>query len=239
MRLSRAGARTCRGPGARRRRSPTGRPGRSGSLSACWPRSPLAARRWRRPAPRSTGSLRKSRRPPIGSPRRSRPRYGRAAELTAAYRAYQSGLTELRVDDPDELIELVTEWVVTGDGENPARRVIDDAARSAVDALGRQDARLSARRDAFTTTAAELTAEIGRLEAGGHDAPARAAYEGSAGPRHPAGSATMEGDRLRARHARRTPSMPGGRAGVGGDPRRLAHSRWRPHRRRRRPGQRE
>ena len=96
---------------------------------------------------------------------------GRAAELTAAYRAYESGLTELRVDDPDELIELVTEWGLTGDGENPARQVIDDAARSAVDALGRQDARLSARRDALTTTAAELTAEIGRLEAGGHDAP--------------------------------------------------------------------
>jgi uncharacterized protein (TIGR02680 family) len=95
----------------------------------------------------------------------------RAAELTAAYRAYQSGLTELRVDDPDGLIELVTEWVATGEGENPARRVIDDAARSAVDALGRQDARLSARRDAFTTTATELTVEIGRLEAGGHDAP--------------------------------------------------------------------
>jgi uncharacterized protein (TIGR02680 family) len=95
----------------------------------------------------------------------------RAAELTAAYRAYESGLTELRVDDPEELIELVTEWVATGEGENPARRVIDDAARSAVDALGRQDARLSARRDAFTTTAAELTVEIGRLEAGGHDAP--------------------------------------------------------------------
>ena len=65
----------------------------------------------------------------------------RAAELTAAYRAYQTGLTELRVDDPDELIELVTQWAATGDGENPARRVIDDAARSAVDALGRQDAR--------------------------------------------------------------------------------------------------
>jgi uncharacterized protein (TIGR02680 family) len=96
---------------------------------------------------------------------------GQAAELTAAYRAYESGLIELRVDDPDELIELVTEWGVTGDGENPARRVIDDAARSAVDALSRQDARLSARRDALTTTAAELTAEIGRLEAGGHDAP--------------------------------------------------------------------
>jgi uncharacterized protein (TIGR02680 family) len=95
----------------------------------------------------------------------------RATELAAAYGAYQAGLTELQVDDPDELIELVTEWAATGDGENPARRVIDDAARSSVDALGRQDARLSARRDAFRTTAAELTAEIGRLEAGGHDAP--------------------------------------------------------------------
>jgi uncharacterized protein (TIGR02680 family) len=95
----------------------------------------------------------------------------RAAELAAAYRGYLAGLTELQVDDPDELIEMVTEWAATGDGENPARRVIDDAARSAVDALGRQDAQLSARRDGLTVAAAELTVEIGRLEAGGHDAP--------------------------------------------------------------------
>ena len=95
----------------------------------------------------------------------------RAAELTAAYRAYLAGLTELRVDDPYELIELVTDWAATGDGDNPARRLIDDAARSAVDALGRQDAQLSGRRDTIMATAAELTAEIERLKAGGHDAP--------------------------------------------------------------------
>ena len=95
----------------------------------------------------------------------------RAAELAAAYREYQAGLSELRLDDPDELIELVKEWAATGAGENPARLVIDDAARSAVDALGREGAQLSARRDALITTAAERTAEIGRLEAGGHDAP--------------------------------------------------------------------
>ncbi len=95
----------------------------------------------------------------------------RAAELTGAYRAYQAGLVELRVDESDELIERVEEWAAAGEGENPARRVIDDAARSAVDALGRQDAQLSASRDAFTTKAAELTAEIARLEDGGHDAP--------------------------------------------------------------------
>jgi hypothetical protein len=95
----------------------------------------------------------------------------RAAELTAAYRAYQAGLIELRIDGPDELIERVEEWAAAGEGENPARRVIDDAARSAVDALGRQDAQLSASSDAFTTKASELTAEIARLEDGGHDAP--------------------------------------------------------------------
>jgi uncharacterized protein (TIGR02680 family) len=94
-----------------------------------------------------------------------------AAELAANYRSYLAGLAELRVDDPGRLIEMITEWAATGDGENPARREIDDAARSAVDALGRQDAQLSARRDGFTTAAAGLTAEIGRLKAGGHDAP--------------------------------------------------------------------
>ena len=94
-----------------------------------------------------------------------------AAELAAAYRVYLGSLTELRVDDTDELTELVTEWAATGDGENPARRVIDDAARSAGDALGRQDEQLSARRGACTVTAAELTAEIERLRDGGHDTP--------------------------------------------------------------------
>jgi uncharacterized protein (TIGR02680 family) len=95
----------------------------------------------------------------------------RAIELARAYRFYLRGLTELRVAEPDELIELVMDWAATGDGENPARQVIDDAARSAADALSRQDAQLSDRRDALTKAAAELTAEIARLEAGGHDAP--------------------------------------------------------------------
>ena len=95
----------------------------------------------------------------------------RAVELADAYRIYLRGLTELRVAHPDELIELVTEWAATGDGENPARQVIDDAARSAADALSRQGAQTADRRDALAKTAAELTAEITRLESGGHDAP--------------------------------------------------------------------
>ena len=95
----------------------------------------------------------------------------RASELTDAYRTYGAGLVELRVDDLDELVELVTEWAAIADGDNPARRVIDDAARAAGDALGRQHAQLSARRDELTESAAELTAEIERLETGGHDVP--------------------------------------------------------------------
>jgi uncharacterized protein (TIGR02680 family) len=95
----------------------------------------------------------------------------RASELTDAYRTYGAGLVELRVDDLDELVELVTEWAAIADGDNPARRMIDDAARAAGDALGRQDAQLSARRDELSETAAELTAEIERLETGGHDVP--------------------------------------------------------------------
>jgi uncharacterized protein (TIGR02680 family) len=94
----------------------------------------------------------------------------RAAELTAAYRAYQGELAELRVD-ADELISLVEEWAAVGEGENPARRVIDDAARSAVGALTREDAQLTASRDTVSAKAAELTGEIARLEDGGHDAP--------------------------------------------------------------------
>jgi uncharacterized protein (TIGR02680 family) len=95
----------------------------------------------------------------------------RASELTDAYRTYGAGLAELRVDDLDELVELVMEWAAIADGDNPARRMIDDAARAAGDALGRQDAQLSARRDELSETAAELTAEIERLETGGHDVP--------------------------------------------------------------------
>jgi uncharacterized protein (TIGR02680 family) len=95
----------------------------------------------------------------------------RAVELARGYRFYLRGLTELRVHDPDELIELVTAWAATGDGANPAVAVVDDAARAAGAGLGRLDAELSARRAAHADHARELQAEIERLRAGGHDAP--------------------------------------------------------------------
>ncbi len=94
-----------------------------------------------------------------------------ARELAGAYRAYLDGLTELQVADPDELIEALRAWAVTGDGANPAVTAVDDAARAAGTELGRVEAGLSAQRAAHEGHARELEGEIGRLRAGGHDAP--------------------------------------------------------------------
>jgi len=96
---------------------------------------------------------------------------GRAWELARVYRVYLDGLAELRIGDPDELIGAVEAWAARGDGANPAAATIDDAARAAGTELGRLGAELSARRAAHAGRARELETEIGRLRAGGHDAP--------------------------------------------------------------------
>jgi uncharacterized protein (TIGR02680 family) len=95
----------------------------------------------------------------------------RAGELVRAYRCYLTGLTELSVADPDEVAGALEAWAATGDGANPAVAAIDDAARAAGAGLGRLEAELSARRAARAERADELEGEIGRLRAGGHDAP--------------------------------------------------------------------
>jgi uncharacterized protein (TIGR02680 family) len=95
----------------------------------------------------------------------------RARELASAYRSYLDGLTELKVADPDELVGALEAWAATGDGANPAVAAVDDAARAAGAELGRLEAGLSARRAAHAERADALEGEIGRLRAGGHDAP--------------------------------------------------------------------
>ena len=51
--------------------------------------------------------------------------------LLDGYRSYLSGLAELRVADPDELIAALESWGLTGEGANPAVAIIDDATRMA------------------------------------------------------------------------------------------------------------
>ena len=87
------------------------------------------------------------------------------------YRSYLSGLAELRVADPDELIAALESWGLTGEGTNPAAAIIDDAARAAGAELGQLAGELRSQRNRHVTRTGELAEEIGRLRAGGHDAP--------------------------------------------------------------------
>ena len=87
------------------------------------------------------------------------------------YRSYLSGLAELRVADPDELIATLESWGLTGEGTNPAAATIDHAVRVTGAELGQLAGKLGSQRTRHVTRARELTEQIGRLRAGGHDAP--------------------------------------------------------------------
>jgi uncharacterized protein (TIGR02680 family) len=91
--------------------------------------------------------------------------------LLDSYRLYLSGLAELRVADPDELVAALESWGLTGEGANPAIAFIDAAARAAGAELGSLTGKLSTARTRQVTRAGELADEIGRLRGGGHDAP--------------------------------------------------------------------
>jgi uncharacterized protein (TIGR02680 family) len=95
----------------------------------------------------------------------------RARDLASTYRSYLAELTELKVADPDDVIDALEAWAVTGDGANPASAAVDDAARAAGAELGRLEAGMSARRATHAEHAVGLETEIERLRAGGHDAP--------------------------------------------------------------------
>ena len=91
--------------------------------------------------------------------------------LLDGYRSYLSGLAELRVADPDELIAALESWGLTGEGGNPAVAIIDDVTRVAGAELGRLAGELGSQRTRRGTRASELAEEIGRLRGGGHDVP--------------------------------------------------------------------
>lgn len=94
-----------------------------------------------------------------------------ATGLSARYRAYLDGVSELRVPDPGGVLSLLEAWAVNVGGANPAAEAVDDAVRHAVTGLGRQEAGLETERRERTDAARELDDEVERLEAGGHDAP--------------------------------------------------------------------
>ncbi|MEO3860543.1 TIGR02680 family protein [Acrocarpospora sp. B8E8] len=93
------------------------------------------------------------------------------SELSETYAYYLAGLTELRIADPDAVLAMMESWAVAADGPNPATTLVDDAARAATMALGGRGAELDAQLRIVRQTVADLTLEIAKLEAGGHDAP--------------------------------------------------------------------
>ncbi|SDU48499.1 TIGR02680 family protein [Jiangella alkaliphila] len=93
------------------------------------------------------------------------------AGLSARYSAYLGGVSEFRVTDADAVLSLLETWAVNVDGVNPAAEAVDQAVRTATTELGRQEAGLEAERQDRRAATGEITDEIQRLEAGGHDAP--------------------------------------------------------------------
>lgn len=95
----------------------------------------------------------------------------RTAELYDAWLRYLAGLSELHLEDPDDVLASLVDWAATADGPNPAAAAVDDAARAATAALARRVAELDAELAEVHRKDRELTEEIARLEAGAHDAP--------------------------------------------------------------------
>ena len=95
----------------------------------------------------------------------------RGAELVADTRRHLDAAVELPVDEPDAVLAALDLWSSTLDGPNPARVAADAAGRSAVAALATAVAALRQRSAVAQERAAELAAEIRRLEAGEHGAP--------------------------------------------------------------------
>ncbi|MFC5813581.1 TIGR02680 family protein [Nonomuraea harbinensis] len=93
------------------------------------------------------------------------------AALIQDYTLYLAELSELRLDDPDDVLAALETWAVSAEGPNPAAAAVNEAGRAATDALGRLGAELDAELRAAGQTATSLAEEIARLEAGEHDAP--------------------------------------------------------------------
>ncbi len=95
----------------------------------------------------------------------------RGREHVAATRAHLAGVTELRLPAPAQTLAALELWVETLDGVNPGRAAAESAGHDATAALARDGAGLDQRETAARARAAELTGEIGRLEAGEDTAP--------------------------------------------------------------------
>ena len=118
--------------------------------------------------------------------------------LVDAYRSFLSGLAELRLAEPDELIAALEEWGRAGDGPNPAVATIDAAAREAGTELGRAAGELGGQRARHARAGGRACRPDRPAARGRPRRPAGPAHAGRRRSRCPSRSAAVEGDRLRA-----------------------------------------
>jgi uncharacterized protein (TIGR02680 family) len=95
----------------------------------------------------------------------------RAGALVDAYRRYFAEAEHIRVADLDEVLGALAAWADAPNGSSPAASAVADVVRRATEELGRVRAETDRRRTAAQAAQAELTEEIDRLAAGGHDVP--------------------------------------------------------------------
>jgi uncharacterized protein (TIGR02680 family) len=94
------------------------------------------------------------------------------AGLVEAYRGWFEASTGMRPEDPDAALEQLESWAETLDGTNPAADAARAAHQRASGDLTRRESGLESQRSDAQARLAEVAAEIERLEAGGHQAPA-------------------------------------------------------------------
>jgi uncharacterized protein (TIGR02680 family) len=92
-------------------------------------------------------------------------------DYVRAVRAHLEAADELRLAEPAETLAALELWVETLEGANPADLAAAEASRSASAALEGERVGASAERDRAAERAADLDAEIARLESGDHDRP--------------------------------------------------------------------
>ena len=93
------------------------------------------------------------------------------AALIQASSTYLDEVSAFALPDPATALAELELWADALEGPNPLRSAVESAGRLAAAELARADAEQERRRADAGETAAELGAEIDRLEAGQHDAP--------------------------------------------------------------------
>ncbi|WP_051451509.1 TIGR02680 family protein [Actinospica robiniae] len=94
------------------------------------------------------------------------------AELVEDYRVWFDAHPATRRPEPEALLARLELWTETLDGADPAATTAREACQRAAAELTRRESGLERRRAAASEQLAQITADIARLEAGGHQAPA-------------------------------------------------------------------